>query len=204
MASVARRVFPRRSGLDHRRRARALVRIHCAHAFLRRQAAHLKQDRRRLVIVKDDLRARRLAVVVVAQAPAEADNARRQRRRPDRPAADVDEVNPVVAKVAIARRPEPMPVVMQPLAPQLGWRRRAAPEVVIDRLRERLRTGCFADAAAFDVNDVKNTYDSEKPTERLDYIFYNTDFIEYAHGEVLMEFNQASDHLPLLMKFKLK
>ena len=62
------------------------------------------------------------------------------------------------------------------------------------------KTGC----AAFDVNDVKKTYDSEKPTERLDYIFYNTDFIEYVHGEVLLEFNQASDHLPLLMKFKLK
>jgi len=61
-------------------------------------------------------------------------------------------------------------------------------------------TGC----AAFETNNIINTFDSEKPFERLDYIFYNTDFIEYIDGEVLSQFNQASDHLPLLMKFKLK
>ncbi len=61
-------------------------------------------------------------------------------------------------------------------------------------------TGC----AAFDKNNMQYTFDSENPTERLDYIFYNTNFIEYIDGRVLHEFNQASDHLPLLMKFKLK
>ncbi len=57
--------------------------------------------------------------------------------------------------------------------------------------------------AVFDKKYPK-TFDSEKPTERLDYIFYNTDFIEFIDGRVLTEFNQASDHLPLLMKFKFK
>jgi len=62
------------------------------------------------------------------------------------------------------------------------------------------KTGC----AAFDRINTVNTFNSDKPSERLDYIFYNTDFIEYIQGGVLSEFKQASDHLPLLMKFKLK
>ena len=70
----------------------------------------------------------------------------------------------------------------------------------IELLLDLPKTGC----AAFKRKNTLNTFDSEKPSERLDYIFYNTDFIEYLHGEVLSEFDQASDHLPLLMKFKLK
>jgi endonuclease/exonuclease/phosphatase family metal-dependent hydrolase len=58
--------------------------------------------------------------------------------------------------------------------------------------------------AAFDKNALQNTFDSNNPTERLDYIFYNTDYIEYIDGRVLTEFEQASDHLPLMMNFKLK
>ena len=53
-------------------------------------------------------------------------------------------------------------------------------------------------------NDMPKTFNSENPSERLDYIFYNTDFIEFINGRVLTEFKQASDHLPLLMKFKFK
>ncbi|MEN8125379.1 MAG: endonuclease/exonuclease/phosphatase family protein [Bacteroidota bacterium] len=53
-------------------------------------------------------------------------------------------------------------------------------------------------------NDNPKTFNSVKPTERLDYIFYNTDFIEYISGRLLTEFKQASDHLPLLMQFKYK
>ena len=58
--------------------------------------------------------------------------------------------------------------------------------------------------AVFDKNAVQNTFNSKKPTERLDYIFYNTNFIQFIDGSVLTEFNQASDHLPLLMNFKFK
>lgn len=49
-----------------------------------------------------------------------------------------------------------------------------------------------------------NTYSSEKPIERLDYIFYNTKYIDYIDGEILSDFGLASDHLPLKMKFKFK
>ncbi|UCE94404.1 MAG: hypothetical protein JSV73_03770, partial [Flavobacteriaceae bacterium] len=49
-----------------------------------------------------------------------------------------------------------------------------------------------------------NTYDSESPSERLDYIFFNKEFIEEVDAKVLSEFETASDHLPVLLKFKFK
>ena len=58
--------------------------------------------------------------------------------------------------------------------------------------------------AVFNKNKMQNTFNSEEPKERLDYIFYNTDFIKFIDGRVLTEFKQASDHLPLIMNFKLK
>jgi len=58
--------------------------------------------------------------------------------------------------------------------------------------------------AVFDKNEYSKTYPSLNPTERLDYIFYNKKFITFIDGKVLTNFEQASDHLPLLMKFKFK
>jgi len=58
--------------------------------------------------------------------------------------------------------------------------------------------------ALFNKNNYPKTFISLNPTERLDYIFYNKKFITFMDGRVLTEFNQASDHLPLLMKFKFK
>ncbi|MCA0933688.1 endonuclease/exonuclease/phosphatase family protein [Lutimonas saemankumensis] len=58
--------------------------------------------------------------------------------------------------------------------------------------------------ASFDPENFENTYNSEAPSERLDYIFYNKDFIEEIDAMVLSRFETASDHLPLLMKFKFK
>lgn len=48
------------------------------------------------------------------------------------------------------------------------------------------------------------TFPSDKPTKRLDYIFYNQKFIEMEQAKVLHEFNTASDHLPVMMSFRLK
>ncbi len=61
-------------------------------------------------------------------------------------------------------------------------------------------TGC----AAFNAEIPENTFSSETPTERLDYIFYNKQFIKEIEAEILTQFELASDHLPLLMKFKFK
>ena len=54
------------------------------------------------------------------------------------------------------------------------------------------------------VDTAQKTYPSDKPVERLDYIFYNTDFIEKVDARILTEIEEASDHLPVLMRFKLK
>lgn len=68
----------------------------------------------------------------------------------------------------------------------------------IRMLTEMVRTG----NAVFDLNDIQNTFDSREPTERLDYIFYNTEFIEEIHAELPQGFDEASDHLPVLLTFK--
>ncbi|MFK5891081.1 MAG: endonuclease/exonuclease/phosphatase family protein [Flavobacteriaceae bacterium] len=49
-----------------------------------------------------------------------------------------------------------------------------------------------------------NTYSSVKPVKRIDYIFYNKNFIAEVSSRVVSEMGDASDHLPLLMTFKLK
>jgi endonuclease/exonuclease/phosphatase family metal-dependent hydrolase len=58
--------------------------------------------------------------------------------------------------------------------------------------------------AAFDVKNIQNTFNSKDPYKRIDYIFYTKNSIEYVSGKVLNEFEQASDHLPVQMNFKLK
>ncbi|CAM1373496.1 endonuclease/exonuclease/phosphatase family protein [Tenacibaculum xiamenense] len=58
--------------------------------------------------------------------------------------------------------------------------------------------------AAYSESSYDLTFDSEKPYERLDYIFYTKNTIRYEKGSVLKSFGQASDHLPVEMQFKLK
>lgn len=58
--------------------------------------------------------------------------------------------------------------------------------------------------AAFNATDIENTFDTESPFERIDYIFYTKKSIEYISGKVINEFGKASDHLPVFMEFKLR
>lgn len=58
--------------------------------------------------------------------------------------------------------------------------------------------------AAFNIENPSNTFDAKNPKERIDYIFYTKNSIEYVSGRVLNELGEASDHLPVEMKFKLK
>ena len=58
--------------------------------------------------------------------------------------------------------------------------------------------------AGFDADNPVNTFDTKDPVERIDYIFYTKNSIEYIDGKVLIQFGQASDHLPVEMRFKLK
>ncbi len=58
--------------------------------------------------------------------------------------------------------------------------------------------------AVFNEEAPSNTYDTEAPFKRIDYIFYSKNSIAYVDGKVLTQFGQTSDHLPVLMRFKLK
>jgi len=54
----------------------------------------------------------------------------------------------------------------------------------------------------------ESTYDfsfsSANPFKRIDYIFYSKNSIELIESRVLKQFGEASDHLPIEMKFRLK
>lgn len=58
--------------------------------------------------------------------------------------------------------------------------------------------------AAFDIHNYIYTYSSVNPVVRIDYIFYNKNFIEEVSSRIITEMGDASDHLPLMMTFKLK
>ena len=69
----------------------------------------------------------------------------------------------------------------------------------IQSLLNNAELGC----AAIDTT-IGNTYNSKDPHKRIDYIFYTKHSIEELEGRVLHEFGEASDHLPVHMKFRLK
>ncbi len=48
------------------------------------------------------------------------------------------------------------------------------------------------------------TFSSGDPVEKIDYIFYNTKFIEKLDAQVIQEAGQVSDHFPVWMQFVLK
>src|ERR1700704_5619988 len=55
------------------------------------------------------------------------------------PACGIDLVNALIAQVAIAVVPHPMPVVMKPVGGEFVLRRRPLPEIVVDTGGDRLR-----------------------------------------------------------------
>lgn len=58
--------------------------------------------------------------------------------------------------------------------------------------------------AAFNAQNIENTFDTKNPKERIDYIFYTEKDFNYISGKVLPSFGQASDHFPVVMEFSLK
>ncbi len=48
------------------------------------------------------------------------------------------------------------------------------------------------------------TYPANQPAKRLDYIFYNEPYIEAIEAGILSSFGEASDHLPVMLTFRLK
>ena len=68
------------------------------------------------------------------------------------------------------------------------------------RRREEGKGGKYRD----DKQEIANTFSATDPYKRIDYIFYTKNTIEYHSGNVLKSFGDISDHLPVLMEFKLK
>lgn len=57
----------------------------------------------------------------------------------------------------------------------------------------------------FAIDPIGNyTFSSGDPVEKIDYIFYNTKFIEKLDAKVIKEFGEVSDHLPVWMQFVIK
>ena len=48
------------------------------------------------------------------------------------------------------------------------------------------------------------TFPSDKPEVKLDYVFYTPDNIQVVEWRIVNEVKQASDHLPVMVKFKFK
>src|SRR6202011_5591783 len=59
---------------------------------------------------------------------------------------DVHLMDALIAEIAVAGIPDPMPVVVELLAPQREFFGGGAPEGILDRLRQRLFSGSLADA----------------------------------------------------------
>ncbi|PIE48463.1 MAG: endonuclease/exonuclease/phosphatase [Flavobacteriales bacterium] len=58
--------------------------------------------------------------------------------------------------------------------------------------------------AAYTLDNHANTFDTADPFKRIDFIFYSKNTIDYVDGRVINSFAQASDHLPVEMRFRLK
>src|ERR1051326_781640 len=100
------------------------------------QPARFGDDRLGAKIMDDDLCVGRLCGVDVTETPAVADDGPAQAGDAQAPAANVRRVNVVVAQLAVARVPEPVPVIVKLGPGQLRHRRRAGPQVVIPARRD--------------------------------------------------------------------
>jgi endonuclease/exonuclease/phosphatase family metal-dependent hydrolase len=48
------------------------------------------------------------------------------------------------------------------------------------------------------------TFNSVSPDRRIDYFFFNPEFIQFVEAEVMHDAGQISDHLPVQMIFTFK
>ena len=132
--------------------------------FIFGESAHFKDQRRFWVVVKDDLSVRGLTIVIVAQSAADAPDPGREFGLAEKPPGDVHLMDSLVAEIAVAVIPEPMPVVVKALSLNRGHRRRAAPQIVINVGWRLLRGIDLADARAGFVTQAAGEDDSAEVT----------------------------------------
>ena len=152
--------------LDDVADSHALVMVHLPSFTLRRfvlrQAAHFEQQRR-LVAVIDDERVRRLGGVLVAQASADGQRERGDGILTQEPAANIHLVGPLVAVIAVAVVPKPVPVIVHRAETAVAPRRfvlgRAAPDIVVNVIGHGLRAVHQANALAAFVTEAAGEND---------------------------------------------
>jgi hypothetical protein len=113
-----------------------------------REAADFEDQRRFVIHVENDLGVGRGAVIDVTDPSAEAHDFGRKMIDAEGPAGDVHLMDALVAEIAAAGGPDPMPIVMEILAHEGLHRGRTAPDVVINARGNGLGAGDFADAGA--------------------------------------------------------
>src|ERR1041385_5311029 len=96
---------------------------------------HLTDERSGLVIEQRDVRIGCLAAVVERKPSADAHGARRRPILSQSPSAKVYDVNSIVAHLAVAGGPEPVPFVVQLFAQERRLRSGTAPEIIVDARR---------------------------------------------------------------------
>src|SRR5439155_14577254 len=98
----------------------------------RLQPARLRDDRFTTEIVNDELRVGCLRGVGVTKTSSVADDSAAQSCDAEAPATNVRRVDVVVPQLAVARVPEPVPIIMKLWTREWNHRCRPHPEVVID------------------------------------------------------------------------
>ena len=104
------------------------------------------------------------AIIDIAESAADGQNARRQGVLAQEPAGQVHLVRALVADVAVAGVPDPVPVVVQVLPAQRFHRRRTTPQVIVDAGRDRLFAAHLADAGAVLVTGAQGVEDLAEMT----------------------------------------
>ena len=123
--------------------------VHEVDAGFGGKAALLEDDGRAGEIVDGELSVGRLGGIVVDVAAAQAKDAAGWAVGAHHAAGDVEEVDAVVAEVAVAGGPRPVPIVVETLAVERGDGRGAAPGVVVDG--GGIPRGAAGDSVAFAV-----------------------------------------------------
>ena len=105
------------------------------------------EDQLAIAVIEDaNLGVGRLAVVDVTESAADANDTLGQLILAQAPAGDIHLVNALIAQVAVAVIPNPVPIIMQMFAHERLDGRRTAPEIVVDRLGDRLFSIDFPNA----------------------------------------------------------
>ena len=98
--------------------------------------------------MENDLGVGRGAVVVVAEPAADAEDTAGESGFAEEPAGEVHLVDALVADVAVAGGPDPVPIVVEVFAAERVFWGRTTPDIVIDGGRDGLGAGGLADARA--------------------------------------------------------